>query len=266
VRLEGVAEVALSGHERSILTINTDPYKLTAFGLTMDEIASRIESNNQSISGGRVSELGLQYLVKSSSQFTTEADFENLIVSYKATEAAATASAAARRENRAPLYLHEVATVKFENDRPENIVRLNGERCIGLSVYKEMQHNTVRVVELLNKQLTQIEQALPGYHFQVITNQGAFIQEAIGEVKNSALLGLLLAVVVLFVFLRRIGTTLIVSISIPISIVATFNLMYFNGLTINVMTLSGLALGGGILIDNAIVVIESIFRNQEQRG
>jgi HAE1 family hydrophobic/amphiphilic exporter-1 len=265
VRLEGVAEVALSGQERSILTIKTDPYKLRAFGLTMDEIGTRIEQNNQSISGGRVSELGLQYLVKSTTQFTNEADFENLIVSYRATDAAASGvSTQSRSANRAPVYLREVADIKFENDRPETIVRLNGERCIGLSVYKEMQHNTVRVVERLNKQLVLIGQALPGYHFQVISNQGTFIQDAIGEVKNSAILGLVLAVVILFLFLRRIGTTLIISLSIPISIVATFNLLFFSGMSLNIMTLSGLALGGGMLIDNAIVVIESIFRNQER--
>ena len=265
IRLEGVAEVALSGEERSILTIRTDPYKLNAFGLTMDEIATRIEQNNQSISGGRVSELGLQYLVKSTTQFTNEADFENLIVSYRATGASTSGmSAQMRNTDRAPVYLREIADIQFENDRPETIVRLNGERCIGLSVYKEMQHNTVRVVERLNQQLVQIGQALPGYNFQVITNQGTFIQDAIGEVKNSAVLGLILAVLILFLFLRRIGTTLIISISIPISIVATFNLMYFNDLTLNIMTLSGLALGGGMLIDNAIVVIESIFRNQER--
>ncbi|MDR1223598.1 MAG: efflux RND transporter permease subunit [Tannerella sp.] len=272
IRLEGVAEVALSGQEMSVLTIKTDPYKLGAFGLTMEEIASRIQANNQSISGGRVSELGLQYLVKSSSLFTSEADFETLIVSYKSTEPAAgsatsqaqAGAASAGGDQKAPVYLREVATVKFENARPENIVRINGERCIGLSVYKEMQYNTVRVVDLISRQLESVEQALPGYKFQIVSNQGTFIKQAIGEVKDSAVLGLVLAVLVLFVFLRRVGTTLIVSLSIPISIVATFNLMYFNGLTLNVMTLSGLALGGGMLVDNAIVVIESIFRNHER--
>jgi len=112
--------------------------------------------------------------------------------------------------------------------------------------------------------LAVIEQALPGYRFQVITNQGTFIKNAIGEVKSSAVLGIILAVVILFVFLRRLGTTLIVSLAIPISIVATFNLMFFNHLTLNIMTLGGLALGAGMLVDNAIVVIESIFRNQEK--
>ncbi|MBK5196104.1 MAG: efflux RND transporter permease subunit, partial [Proteiniphilum sp.] len=93
IRLEGIAEVTLSGEEIPVLTIETDPYTLSAFGITMEEIASRIEANNQSISGGRVSELGLQYLVKSSSLFNSESDFENLIVSYKPTEATTGGSA-----------------------------------------------------------------------------------------------------------------------------------------------------------------------------
>jgi len=270
VRLEGVGEVSLSGEEKTVLNIRTDPYKLDAFGLTMDDIANKIEQNNQSISGGQVRELGLQYLVKSSTLFSTEADFENLIVAYKSTAATAatsgvaSANAAAAEDSKAPLFLKEVATVKFENARPENIVRINGQRCIGLSVYKEMQYNTVRVVDLVTEELKYIQQALPGYNFRIITNQGTFINQAVGEVKNSALLGIILAVIVLFVFLRRIGTTLIVSLAIPFSIVATFNLMYFSGLSLNVMTLSGLALGGGMLVDNAIVVIESIFRNHEK--
>nr|WP_129730895.1 efflux RND transporter permease subunit [Parabacteroides goldsteinii] len=272
IRLEGVAEVTLSGQEESTLTIQTDPYKLDAFGLKIEDIASRIEANNQSISGGRVSELGLQYLVKSSSLFASEEDFENLIVGYKpvnkqeAGTNANTSSAASAETtgDKAPLFLREVATVEFENARPDNIVRINGERSIGLSVYKEMRYNTVKVVDGVARQLAVIEQALPGYHFKVISNQGTFIKNAIGEVKDSAVLGIILAVVILFVFLRRFGTTLIVSMAIPISIVATFNLMFFNGLTLNIMTLGGLALGAGMLVDNAIVVIESIFRNQEK--
>lgn len=271
IRLEGVAEVTLSGQEESTLTIRTDPYKLDAFGLKIEDIASRIEANNQSISGGRVSELGLQYLVKSSSLFTSAEDFENLIVGYKAIDKQETAastnnigSATEATGDKAPLFLREVATVTFENARPDNIVRINGERSIGLSIYKEMRYNTVKVVDGVARQLAVIEQALPGYHFKVITNQGTFIKSAIGEVKDSAVLGIILAVVILFVFLRRFGTTLIVSMAIPISIVATFNLMFFNGLTLNIMTLGGLALGAGMLVDNAIVVIESIFRNQEK--
>lgn len=270
IRVDGVADVTLSGDEVSTLTIRTDPYKLKAFQITMEDIASKIETNNQSVSGGRVSEMGLQYLVKSSSLFSSEADFQNLIVGYKpiakqeSGTVANAAGSAGSGEMKAPVLLKEIATVSFENARPVNIVRINGERSIGLSVYKEMRFNTVKVVEGVVRQLKVIEQALPGYHFKVITNQGTFINNAIGEVKESAVLGILLAILVLFVFLRRFGTTLIVSLAIPISIVATFNLMFFNGLTLNIMTLGGLALGAGMLVDNAIVVIESIFRNQEK--
>ncbi|MDR2679519.1 MAG: efflux RND transporter permease subunit, partial [Tannerella sp.] len=268
VRLEGVAEVELSGEEEVRLIIETDPYRLDAFKLRIEEIASRIESNNQSVSGGRVSELGLQYLVKSSTMFVSEKDFENLIVGYKPVTAQAGNTNANANANanadKAPLLLKEIASVRFENDRPKNIVRINGERSIGLSIYKEMRFNTVSVVDAVSRQLAVIEQALPGYNFRIITNQGTFIKTAINEVKESAVIGIILAVFILFVFLRRIGTTLIVSLAIPVSIVATFNLMFFNGLTLNIMTLGGLALGAGMLIDNAIVVIESIFRNQEK--
>jgi HAE1 family hydrophobic/amphiphilic exporter-1 len=265
VRLEGVAEVELSGEEEVKLIIETDPYRLDAFKLKIEDIAGRIEANNQSISGGRVSELGLQYLVKSSSMFVSIEDFENLIVGYKPTvSVAAQEGNAATTTDKAPIRLKEIASVRFENARPQNIVRINGERSIGLSIYKEMRFNTVEVINKVSRQLAVIEQALPGYNFKVITNQGTFIKTAIDEVKESAVVGIILAVFVLFVFLRRIGTTLIVSLAIPISIVATFNLMFFNGLTLNIMTLGGLALGAGMLIDNAIVVIESIFRNQEK--
>jgi HAE1 family hydrophobic/amphiphilic exporter-1 len=251
IRLEGVAEVSLSGQEAAALAIETDPYRLEAYQLTIDDIARRIEANNRSLSGGRVSELGLQYLVTSPSLFATEADFENLIVS----EAGA---------GRTPILLKEVATVHFVNREPENIVRINGRRSLGLSVYKEMSFNTVKVTEEVTGQLRLIAQSLPGYRFEVVSNQGVFIRQAIDEVKQSALIGAALAIIVLFVFLRRFGTTLIVSLAIPVSIVATFNLMFFHGLSLNIMTLGGLALGAGMLIDNAIVVIESIFRNQEK--
>ncbi|MDR1719973.1 MAG: efflux RND transporter permease subunit [Dysgonamonadaceae bacterium] len=264
IRVEGVAEVGISGQEVSTLTIRTDPYKLEAFGLTVDEIASRIESNNQNVSGGRVSEMGIQYLVKSSTMFGSENDFESLIVGYKSVGSQTAGVSANGVVENAPIFLQEVATVRFENERPENIVRINGERSLGLSVYKEIQYNTVKVVDGVAKQLHSIEQALPGYRFQIISNQGVFIKQAINELQQSALAGIILAVIILYFFLRKFGTTLIVSLAIPISIVATFNLMFFGGLTLNIMTLGGLALGAGMLIDNAIVVIESIFQNREK--
>jgi HAE1 family hydrophobic/amphiphilic exporter-1 len=261
VRLEGVAEVELSGQEESEIIIETDVYRLESQNLSMDEVAARIENFNRNVSGGQISDMGMQYIVKGVSMLQSVEDFENLIVGYKLVRTQESTEAAT--SEMAPIYLKDVAQVKIGNKEPDNIVHINGERCVGLSIYKETKYNTVKSVEQINEALVSIQKALPGYKLTGVTNQGKFISGAISEVQETALLGILLAIVVLFLFLRRFGTTLIVSIAIPISIIATFNLMYFNDLTINIMTLGGLALGAGMLVDNAIVVMENIFRNHE---
>jgi HAE1 family hydrophobic/amphiphilic exporter-1 len=132
-----------------------------------------------------------------------------------------------------------------------------------LLIYKEPKYNTVDAVKSLDETFETLSKALPGYEFIKVTDQGTYIDNSIGEVRNTLIIGIILAVLVLYVFLRRIGTTLVISIAIPVSIIATFNLMYFNDLTLNIMTLGGLALGAGMLVDNAIVVLENITRNRE---
>ena len=264
MRVEGVADVSLAGDEFTNLVIDADPYKLQAFGITVDNISSRIQENNQRVSGGRITEQGYQYLVTGSNTLTDETSFGNIIVGYRNTEAQQRQVGEFESASMAPIYLRDVANIHFENREPDNIVRVNGKRSIGLSVFKEMDYNTVKAVEGIKTSLGKIQKSLPGYDFKIISDQATFINNSIGEVKNSALIGIVLAIIVLFVFLRRIGTTLIVAVSIPVSIIATFNLMFFSGLTINILTLGGLALGAGMLVDNAIVVIESIFRNQER--
>lgn len=272
VRLEGVAQVTLSGQQEQEVIIQPAPHKLEAYDLTVADITQKIQSYNQNVSGGTVEELGLQYTIKGVGMLETEADFNSLIIGYKGGSASTPApnntENTAVEENlnaskQAPIYLQDVAQTTFTKKPPQNIVRFNGRRCIGLSVYKETQFNTVKAVEEITEALKFIESALPGYQFEIISNQGVFIRNAVDEVQETALIGIFLAVVILFLFLQRFGTTLIISIAIPISIVATFTLMYFNGLTINIMTLGGLALGAGMLVDNAIVVLENIFRNHE---
>jgi len=261
IRLEGIAEVELSGEEESEVVIRTDPYRLESQDLTMDDISGKIDDFNTSVSGGTISEMGMQYIVKGVSLLSDVEDFENLIVGYKSVKEESDDDD--ETTTKAPIFLKDVADVSFQNKEPDNIVHINGERCIGLSVYKETKYNTVKAVEQTKKALVDIEKALPGYKLTMVSNQGTFISQAISEVKESALLGILLAVIVLFIFLRRFGTTLIIAIAIPVSIVATFILMYFNDLSVNIMTLGGLALGAGMLVDNAIVVMENIFRNHE---
>jgi len=258
VRINGVADVELAGEEESELLIQTDQYLLDAYDLSMDQISSRIQAFNRDISGGTLQEKGTQYLVTGESLLQKVEDFRNLVVGYS------NKSSMNRQSGRIPVILEQVAEVQMKNKEPENMVYFNDDRCIGLSLYKEQGKNTVDVVKRVDESLVGLQKALPGYQFSVVENQGEYIDQAIGEVENTALAGIILAVFVLFIFLRRLRVTLIVSVAIPISVIATFNLMYFNGLSLNLMTLGGLALGAGMLVDNAIVVIENIFRHIEE--
>jgi HAE1 family hydrophobic/amphiphilic exporter-1 len=266
VRIEGVADVKLSGKEESEVVIETNKYILESFGLTSDAIALQINNYNRNVSGGSIVDMGLKYVVKGVSVLEDIEDLQNIIVGFKqpASATGAGASQGATSSGRVPVYLRDVATIQFKNKDPENIVTINGERCIGLSIYKEPKFNTVDAVKSLNKAIDELAKALPGYEFIRVQDQGTYIHNAISEVQNTALIGILLAVFILYVFLRRIGTTLVISVAIPVSIIATFNLMYFNHLTLNIMTLGGLALGAGMLVDNAIVVLENITRNREE--
>ena len=273
VRIEGVADVKLTGIEESEVVIETNKYILESFGLTADAIAAQIANYNRNVSGGTIEDMGLKYVVKGVSVLKDINDLENIVVGFKQAYFRRTASvtrfqriAAATdfKSGKVPVYLRDIATMRFENKDPENIVTINGERCIGLSIYKEPKFNTVEVVKSLNKAFAELAKALPGYQFIGVQDQGKYINNAIKEVQNSTLIGIFLAVIILYVFLRRIGTTLVISVAIPISIIATFNLMYFSHLTLNIMTLGGLALGAGRLVDDAIVVLENITRNREE--
>ncbi|MCA1759811.1 MAG: efflux RND transporter permease subunit, partial [Bacteroidales bacterium] len=139
VRLEGVAEVELSGQEESEVIINTNHYRLESQGLTLDEVSSRIQNFNRNVSGGRISEMGLQYIVKGVKLLNDVEDFENLIVGYKAVR---TETEGRPRVEMAPVFLRDVATISIGNKEPANIVHFNGERCVGLAVYKETKFNT----------------------------------------------------------------------------------------------------------------------------
>lgn len=260
VRLEGIADVILLGQEEKEAVIETDGYLMKAYQLTPSEITSKIAGYNRNVSGGSLVEMGKTYVIKGVSEFNSLEDIGNVVLTY---QQPVDLSGTPIPGESIPVFLRDVAKIRFQNKDPENIVHVNQQRCLALAVYKETRYNTVKAVSVLLENLEQLRQALPGYDLRVIQNQGQFISTAIDEVKQTALFGILLAVAVLYVFLRRIGATAIISMAIPISIVATFNLMYFNGLTLNIMTLGGLALGAGMLVDNAIVVMENITRNVE---
>jgi HAE1 family hydrophobic/amphiphilic exporter-1 len=279
IRLPGIAEVRLSGEQEKEVVLETDPNLLASYGLTVNDLVAKIENYNRNVSGGFIEELGRKYVIKGLGIIEKPEDLEELVVGYtnrqntdtnpsytnvspEATQQNTTPQASTAGQ--VPVLLREVATLKIMDKEANSIVRVNQQRSLGMSIFKETKYNTVNAVNELTEVLDGLKKSVPGYEFVIIQNQGRFIQGAIDEVKDSGLYGALFAVIILFVFLRRIGSTLIISIAIPVSIIATFNLMYFNGLTLNVMTLGGLALGAGMLVDNAIVVVEAIFRRREE--
>ncbi len=278
IRLPGIAEVRLSGEQEKEIVLETDPHLLASFGLTVNDLVAKVQSYNRNVSGGFIEELGKKYIIKGLGIIEEPEDLETLVVGYTtretgtAAQPATTASTEATQStnnqtltnDQVPVLLREVAKLKITDKEASSIVRVNQRRSLGMSIYKETKYNTVNAVNELTTALEGLKTSVPGYEFVVIQNQGRFIQGAIDEVKESGLYGALFAMLVLFLFLRRIGSTLVISIAIPVSIIATFNLMYFNGLTLNVMTLGGLALGAGMLVDNAIVVVEAIFRKREE--
>jgi HAE1 family hydrophobic/amphiphilic exporter-1 len=257
VRLPGVAAVELVGERTREIEIRTDSYTLEAYGLTLDQLASDIQSSNQNISGGSIIEMGLRYTIRGVGELESLEDLRNLIIAYKSDETGETTE-------RTPITLRDVAEVGYKVSEPENIVHYNGRRCIALEIFKEARFNTTQASEHIHSQIESLQRALPGYELRIIQDQAGFIRSAVREVEQTGLIGIFLAVLILFIFLRRIGVTAVISIAIPISIIATFNLMYFNKLTLNIMTLGGLALGAGMLVDNAIVVVENIFRHLEE--
>ena len=256
VRLPGVAAVELVGERKREIEINTDSFTLEAYGLTSDQVASAIQTSNQSISGGSIVEMGLKYTIRGVGELESLEDLRNLIVAYKIDETEEVPV-------RIPITLKDIAEVGYVLSEPENIVHYNGRRCLALEIFKEARFNTTEASGYIRDQIEVLKRSLPGYELLIIQDQAGFIKSAVKEVGQTGLIGIFLAVLILFIFLRRIGVTAVISIAIPVSIIATFNLMYFNKLTLNIMTLGGLALGAGMLVDNAIVVVENIYRHLE---
>ena len=193
VRIEGVADVRLIGKEESEVVIETDKYILESFGLTSDGIAAQIANYNRNVSGGSIVDMGLKYVIKGVSVLEDIDDLQNIIVGFK--QPASTGSSAAQTQvpsttsDRVPVYLRDIAKISFANKEPENIVTINGERCIGLSIYKEPKFNTVDAVQSLNNAFADLGKALPGYEFTNIQDQGNYIHKAIIEVQNTLIIG-----------------------------------------------------------------------------
>jgi hydrophobic/amphiphilic exporter-1 (mainly G- bacteria), HAE1 family len=249
-RIDGAAQAEISGGMDSEVLIQVDPNLLTSYNINYKSLSASIANANVNASGGWIEDRNQRYVIRALGQYASLEDIRGTVVGYV---------------GNMPVTLADVSTSisRIARER-DSLVRYNGVDAVGMAIYKEPDSNTIQTVHRIRKELKNIEEESAGrYAIKIAYDQSLFINAAINEVQQSALYGVLWAVLVLFLFLRRIRPTLIIAVAIPLSIVATFNLMYFAGLSLNIMTLGGLALGAGMLVDNAIVVLENIFRRQQ---
>ena len=247
--VEGSAAVKVSGGYEDEVRVFVDQQKLAQLGLSIDTVTSRIRAENVNLSGGRLEQGTQRFLVRTLNEFESIEQMADAIV--------------ANREGK-PVYLKDVATVTRGYKDREAITRIDGREAIELAVYKEGDANTVQLAAGVKQRLDALGKTLPdGTEVRTVYDQSTFIAAAIGEVKSAALIGGLLAILVLYAFLRDARATLISSIAIPVSVLGTFVLMYAFDLSLNIMSLGGIALAVGMLVDNAVVVLESIVRKQE---
>ncbi|MCL1113014.1 efflux RND transporter permease subunit [Shewanella basaltis] len=243
--LSGVAAVRLSGGLEQEVHIELNQQKLSQLNLNADQIKRRINEENINVSAGKVIQGDKEYLVRTLNQFNSLEELGQVIV---------------YRNEQTLLRLADIAVISDAYKERSDITRIGELESIELAIYKEGDANTVAVAQKLHAELAQINQADNENRLKVIYDQSEFIESAVDEVTSAALFGSMLAMMVIYLFLRDIIATLIISISIPFSVIATFNMMYFADISLNIMSLGGIALAIGLLVDNAIVVLENIDR------
>ncbi|MEO1086042.1 MAG: efflux RND transporter permease subunit [Acidobacteriota bacterium] len=246
---EGLAAIKVHGGYEEEIHVQVDEGKLSLLGLGIEDVRGRLAAANINQAGGSLYEREARYLVRSRNEFQNLEDVRSTVV---------------LSQGQRLVTLGDVATVERGAKQREVVTRFGGAEAVELALYKEGDANTVQVARRVTERLETLREELPaGINLEVGVDQSGFISASIREVLSNAMVGGLIAVGVLLLFLRDARSTLIIGVSIPLSIVATFFLMYRTGTSLNVMSLGGLALGVGMLVDNAIVVLEAIYKHRE---
>ncbi len=252
LRLPNVATVQISGGEEKYVEVSAIPERLIAHGLTLAQLNATLVSENNDVAAGKLTSRWRNNFIKIPGKFEDVSDIQNVIIA---------------APQGIPVYLKDVATISFQNKDKETITRLDGKEIISLSIREKSGGNTVAMVNEVRQELGDIRQAVPAdIHIQILRDQSTFIKESIGNVLRNAAIGAVLASFIILLFLGNIRNTLIIVLSIPISIIGTFILINLFGLSINTISLGGLALGVGMIVDSSIVVIENIYRHLKENS
>jgi hydrophobic/amphiphilic exporter-1 (mainly G- bacteria), HAE1 family len=247
-RVAGVASAEIRGGLEREIHIDLFLDQLRALNISPAQVERALNAENVDLPAGHIDRAHMELTVRTLGQFTDLEQMRNTVV-------------ALRRGT--PVYLRDLAKVEDSFREIDHVVRINGRGAVIVSLLKQPNANTVNVVDRVTREIDQINRDFPQIEIKSLRENASYIRRAIDNVTQSALLGSVFAVAILLLFLRSLRSTVIVAVAIPVSIVATFALMYFEGFTINIMSFGGLALGVGMLVDNSIVVLENIFRHRE---
>lgn len=248
-RIPGVAVVDVWGGFTREVQVRLDPQRLVALGLPLDDILDAIRQANIDLPAGQIEQGRFEVTLRTPGQFTDLDQLRRTVVALR---------------DGAPVLLGQVATIRDTHAKITRIIRTNGERGVRMAVRKQSGANTVEVARRVTAEIEAINADLPQVRVVAVINQAQYIERSIANVARSVIYGGFLAIFVLLFFLRNIRSTLVIAVAIPISVIATFALVYFGGFTLNLMTLGGLALGVGMMVDNSIVVLENIFRHRDE--
>jgi len=250
-QIAGVGAIEVRGGVYREIRVELDRDRLKSAGLTAVDVEQALAAENVTLPGGNVKSGFEDLYVRALGEYRTLEQISRTVIA---------------RPGGNPLRVRDVATVRDTYEDPGYLVEMNGAPVVSLGIQKQSGANTVAVADAVRREVERVNAERDDVHLTVVTDQSEFIRRSIDSVQTSALWGGLLAICVLYFFLRNATSTGIIALSIPISVVAAFGLLYFGGLTLNQMTFGGLALGVGLIVDNAIVVLENIVRKREEEG
>jgi len=248
-RVPGVASADVSGGLRREIQVNLIREKIDALKLSPRAVVQAIQMENLDLPAGEVDEGDIELLVRTKGQLTSLEQLGRIVITTRAG---------------VPVYLRDIAEIVDGFEEQRQVERINGKPGISMYIQKQSGSNTVQVADATYRELERLRHDLPHVEISALFDSARFIRQSIDAVRTAALSGAVLAVIVLLVFLRNIRSTVIIATAIPISVMASFSLIYFGGFTLNLVSFGGLALGIGLLVDNSIVVLENVFRHREQ--
>jgi multidrug efflux pump len=248
--IPGVGQVIVGGSNKRAMRVELDRDLLTAAGVAVSDVVGSLETENVELPSGRIEGKWREFVVRTEGDLRTPEEFENLIVAYRGTT---------------PVRLRDVGRVRYGYENERTAARFNGITTTGLGIVKQSRANTLTVANAVKAECDRLRATLPdGFRLDVAFDQSTFIEQSVSEVEDSLILATVLVVIIIFVFLQSFRSTLIPSIVIPVSLISAFGAMYFLDFTINNLTLLALTLVVGVVVDDAIIVLENIYRHMEE--